>query len=55
MSGVHTLLPGDIISSGTVKAAEGRHILKEDMRRTGGILESFIEGIGVMKNSIRAI
>jgi len=54
-SQAHTLEPGDIISSGTVKAAKGWNILRTDLRKLGGVLESRVEGIGVMKNPIKPI
>jgi 2-keto-4-pentenoate hydratase/2-oxohepta-3-ene-1,7-dioic acid hydratase in catechol pathway len=54
-SKVHTLEPGDIISSGTVKAAKGWLISRIDLRKLGGVLESRVEGIGMMRNPIKPI
>jgi 2-keto-4-pentenoate hydratase/2-oxohepta-3-ene-1,7-dioic acid hydratase in catechol pathway len=55
MSQFHTFFPGDIILSGTVKAAAGRHILRDDLKTSGGVLESSIQGLGVMRNPIKAV
>jgi 2-keto-4-pentenoate hydratase/2-oxohepta-3-ene-1,7-dioic acid hydratase in catechol pathway len=55
MSRFHTFLPGDILLSGTVKAAPGRHILRDNVRASGGVLESSVQGLGVMKNPIKAV
>jgi 2-keto-4-pentenoate hydratase/2-oxohepta-3-ene-1,7-dioic acid hydratase in catechol pathway len=54
-SRAHTLEPGDIISSGTVKSAAGWNIMRTDLRKLGGVLESRVEGIGVMKNPIKPV
>lgn len=55
MSQFHTFFPGDILLSGTVKAAPGRHILRDDLKTKGGVLESSIQGIGVIRNPIKAV
>jgi 2-keto-4-pentenoate hydratase/2-oxohepta-3-ene-1,7-dioic acid hydratase in catechol pathway len=54
-SGAHTLEPGDILSSGTCAFAPGWNLRNVDLRKIGGVLESEVEGIGVMKNPIKAI
>jgi 2-keto-4-pentenoate hydratase/2-oxohepta-3-ene-1,7-dioic acid hydratase in catechol pathway len=54
-SSAHTLEPGDVISSGTCIAAPGWNIISIDLRKLGGVLESEIEGIGIMKNPIQPI
>lgn len=56
LSDAHTLKPGDIISWGTVqRPIEGLNFLKIDLRGLGGVLEAEVEGIGCIKNPIRAI
>jgi 2-keto-4-pentenoate hydratase/2-oxohepta-3-ene-1,7-dioic acid hydratase in catechol pathway len=55
MSRFHTFFPGDILLSGTVKAAAGRHILRDNLKAIGGVLESSVQGLGVMKNPIMAV
>ena len=55
LSDAHTLEPGDIVSGGTVKAASGWTLNKIDLRRIGGVLESEVEGIGIMRNPIKPI
>jgi 2-keto-4-pentenoate hydratase/2-oxohepta-3-ene-1,7-dioic acid hydratase in catechol pathway len=56
LSEAHTLKPGDIISWGTVqRPIAGLDFLKIDLRRLGGVLEAEVEGIGCLKNPLRAI
>lgn len=55
LSQAHTLEVGDLVSGGTVQAAPGWTASKIDLRRLGGVLESEIEGLGVMRNPIKPI
>jgi 2-keto-4-pentenoate hydratase/2-oxohepta-3-ene-1,7-dioic acid hydratase in catechol pathway len=56
LSGAHTLLPGDIVSGGTVqRPVEGVNFQKIDLRGWGGVLETEVEGIGRIKNPIKAV
>jgi len=55
LSQAHTLEPGDIVSGGTVLPAEGWTMFSIDLRRIGGVLESEVEGLGVMKNPIHPV
>jgi 2-keto-4-pentenoate hydratase/2-oxohepta-3-ene-1,7-dioic acid hydratase in catechol pathway len=55
LSEAHTLEPGDLISGGTCPPAPGWTMLTIDLRRIGGILESEIEGLGLMKNPIKPV
>jgi 2-keto-4-pentenoate hydratase/2-oxohepta-3-ene-1,7-dioic acid hydratase in catechol pathway len=56
LSDAHTLKPGDIISWGTVqRPIEGVNFQKIDLRGWGGAIETEVEGIGRIKNPIKAI
>lgn len=56
LSEAHTLKPGDVISWGTVqRPIEGLNFLQIDLRSLGGVLEAEVEGIGCLRNPIRAI
>jgi 2-keto-4-pentenoate hydratase/2-oxohepta-3-ene-1,7-dioic acid hydratase in catechol pathway len=56
LSEAHTLKPGDVISWGTVQRPIAElDFLKIDLRRLGGVLEAEVEGIGCLKNPLRAI
>lgn len=56
LSDAHTFKPGDIVSWGTVqRPVEGVNFQKIDLRGWGGVLETEVEGIGCIKNPIKAI
>ncbi|HWQ79942.1 MAG TPA: fumarylacetoacetate hydrolase family protein [Anaerovoracaceae bacterium] len=56
LSGAHTLLPGDIVSWGTVqRPIEGVNFQKIDLRGWGGVLITEASGLGTIKNPIKAI
>ena len=56
LSGAHTLLPGDIVSWGTVqRPIEGINFQKIDLRGWGGVLITEVSGLGCIKNPIKAI
>ncbi len=58
LSEAHTLEPGDVISSGTVPLAperKDRKLGKIDLSKANGILESEIQGIGMLRNPLRNI
>jgi 2-keto-4-pentenoate hydratase/2-oxohepta-3-ene-1,7-dioic acid hydratase in catechol pathway len=56
LSGAHTLLPGDIVSWGTVqRPVEGVNFQKIDLRGWGGVLVTEASGLGTIKNPIKAI
>ena len=56
LSEAHTLKPGDLVSTGTVISYAGAEFDNIDLRAAaGGVLESKIERIGIMKNPIKAI
>ncbi|MFM0653547.1 fumarylacetoacetate hydrolase family protein [Paraburkholderia sediminicola] len=55
LSAAHTLEVGDIISIGTVPAVEPWTMAGIDLRRYGGVIESSIDGIGDLRNPIRAV
>lgn len=51
LSRFHTLKPGDLVSLGTARAAEGLHIRSKDLS-TGKEVVSEIEGIGTLRNPL---
>jgi len=56
LSEAHTLLPGDIVSWGTVqRPVEGVNFQKIDLRGWGGVLITEASGLGTIKNPIKAI
>lgn len=56
LSHAHTLIPGDVISWGTVqRPIEGLDFLGLDLRAIEGVLETSVKGIGRMRNPIRPI
>ena len=55
ISGAHTLWPGDVILSGTCTLAPGLKMYQIDLRKTGGILESEVRGLGRIKNPIKPV
>ena len=56
LSGAHTLLPGDIVSWGTVqRPIEGVNFQKIDLRGWGGVLKTEASGLGTIENPIKPI
>lgn len=56
LSGAHTLMPGDIVSWGTVQTpVPGVNFQKIDLRGWGGVLITDASGLGTIKNHIKAI
>lgn len=56
LSEAHTLLPGDIVSWGTVqRPVEGVNFQKIDLRGWGGTLITEVSGFGKIENPIKAI
>ncbi len=53
-SEAHTLEPGDAIFSGSCSPAPGWRMNGIDLRKLGGIIESEVEGIGILRNPIIA-
>lgn len=54
-SSAHTMEPGDAIFSGSCSPAAGWKMNSIDLRKLGGILESEVEGIGVLRNPIAPV
>lgn len=55
LSEAHTLKPGDIISWGTVISPPDVNFQKIDLRGEGGVLETEVDNIGLIKNPIKAV
>ena len=55
LSHAHTLVPGDIVSWGTVISPPDVNFQKIDMRGEGGIIEGEVELLGTLKNPIERV